>query len=116
ATPATMLALLQVIALGWRERDLSVNAERVQGLAIQLVKRIGTLTGHLSEVGRSLERAVQAHNQAVGSYESRLLVTARQLGDLGIAGAGELAEPHRVDGAPRQPAHQVLSATSAEHR
>ena len=42
--------------------------------------------------------AVKAHNSAVGSYESRLLVTARQLTELGIAEAGELIS--RASGLP----------------
>lgn len=111
ATPATMLALLQAIALTWRERDLSENGKRVQELATELVKRIGVLSGHLSETGRALERAVGAHNSAVGSYEGRLLVTARQLGELGIADAEKLEQPARVNGSVRAGA-----ALAAENR
>ena len=67
ATPATMLALLQVVQLGRREHALSANAEKVRRLATELVGRLGVLTGHLSKVGKALEQAANAHNQAVGS-------------------------------------------------
>ena len=110
ATPATMVALLQVVALGWHEEALSENAERVGELANELVKRLEILTRHFSDVGNALERAAQAHNSAVGSYESRLLVTARELADLGIAGARELSEPTKTKSATRQPAGEVPGA------
>jgi DNA recombination protein RmuC len=53
---------------------------------IEPVGRLGVFTGHLSKVGKALEQAANAHNQAVGSLESRVLVTARKFDELGIAG------------------------------
>ena len=102
ATPATMLALLQVVALGWREHALSENAEQVRELATELIDRLGVFTGHVGKVGKALEQAAKAHNQAVGSLESRVLVTARKFDALGIA--GELPEPEQVATIPRVPA------------
>jgi DNA recombination protein RmuC len=93
ATPATMLALLQVVQLGWREHALSANAEKVRALATDLVTRLSTFGGHLARVGKALDQAVSAHNQAVGSLESRVLVTARRFDELGIAGDIPELEP-----------------------
>jgi DNA recombination protein RmuC len=104
ATPATMLALLQVVALGWREATMSEHAERIRTLAEELIGRLGAVAAHLGKQGRALEAAVQAHNGAVGSFESRLLVTARRIGELGVAGAEELTEPAGVGSAVRVPA------------
>lgn len=103
-TPATMVALLHVVALGWRERDLSENAEQVRGIADELVKRLGVMTRHLAGVGAALDKAARAHNESVASYEGRLLVTARKLGELGIAGTDKLDEPARVETTVRMPA------------
>ena len=102
ATPATMLALLQVVQLGWREHALSENAEQVRELATELIGRLGVFMGHLGKVGKALEQAAKAHNQAVGSLESRVLVTARKFDGLGIA--GEVPEPEQVATIPRLPA------------
>lgn len=103
ATPATMLALLQVVQLGWREHALSANADRVRELATELIGRLGVFTGHLSKVGKALEQAARAHNQAVGSLESRLLVTASKFESLGVP--GEVAAPEHVATIPRVPAN-----------
>jgi DNA recombination protein RmuC len=105
ATPATLLALLQVVQLGWREHALSENAARVRELATELIARLGVFTGHLGRVGKALEQAAKAHNQAIGSLESRVLITARKLDGLGIP--GELPEPKPVATIPRLPAGQL---------
>jgi DNA recombination protein RmuC len=101
ATPATMLALLQVVQLGWREHALSENATQVRELATELIGRLSVFTGHLGKVGKALEQAAKAHNQAVGSLESRVLVTARKFDGLGIA--AELPKPEQVATIPRLP-------------
>ncbi|MFN8159803.1 MAG: DNA recombination protein RmuC [Solirubrobacterales bacterium] len=95
-TPSTLVALLQTTALIWRERDVAEGARAIQATATELVKRIRAFGDHLDGVGRSLAKALKAHNSAVGSYESRLLVKARDLDGSGIAGAGELSAPTRV--------------------
>jgi DNA recombination protein RmuC len=105
ATPATMLALLQVVQLGWREHALSENAAEVCELATELISRLGVFTGHLGKVGKALEQAAKAHNHAVGSLESRVLVTARKFDGLGIA--GEVPQPAQVATIPRVPAGQL---------
>ncbi|HEX4108209.1 MAG TPA: DNA recombination protein RmuC [Solirubrobacteraceae bacterium] len=110
ATPATMLALLQVVALGWREAALSEHAERVRELAHELIGRLGAVGNHLAREGRALEAAVQAHNSAVGSFESRLLVSARRMGDLGVADAAGLEAPPGVASAVRLPSAERAPA------
>jgi DNA recombination protein RmuC len=101
-TPATMLALLQVVQLGWREHALSESTAQVRELATELIGRLGVFTGHLGKLGKALEQAARAHNQAVGSLESRVLVTARKFDALGIA--GEVPETEQVATIPRLPA------------
>jgi DNA recombination protein RmuC len=103
ATPATMLALLQVVALGWREAAMSEHAERVRVLAHELIGRLGSVSAHLTRQGRALEAAVQAHNSAVGSFENRLLVSARRIGELGVAAGDDLDAPPGVASAVRLP-------------
>ncbi|MDH4354081.1 MAG: DNA recombination protein RmuC, partial [Actinomycetota bacterium] len=58
--------------------------------------------GHLGRLGGSLDSAVQAYNQTVGSLESRVLVSARRLSDLKVVDA-ELPSPEPIDLATRVP-------------
>lgn len=102
ATPATLVALLRTVAYSWRQESLARNAATVHSLAKELYGRLGTMTEHLGKMGNALGGAVTAYNRAVGSLESRVLVSARKLAELGVAEA-ELEGPSPVELAPREP-------------
>jgi DNA recombination protein RmuC len=101
ATPSTLVALLRTVAYTWRQEALSRNAVQIHELAKQLYSRLGTVGGHLAKLGNSLNASVIAYNQAVGSLEQRVLVTARRLNELGISGDFP-AELQPIEMAPRQ--------------
>jgi DNA recombination protein RmuC len=101
ATPATLVALLRTVAYAWRQESLARNALAVHTLGKELYARLSTMGDHLAKVGTSLGGAVTAYNKAIGSLESRVLVSARRLGDLGVS-AEELDAPGQVEVTPRQ--------------
>ncbi len=102
ATPATLVALLRTVAYSWRQEALARNAVAVHGLARELYGRLSTLGDHVGKLGTSLGAAVTAYNRAVGSLESRVLVSARKLAEMGVSDR-DLTPPAQVELAPRQP-------------
>jgi DNA recombination protein RmuC len=90
ATPATLIALLRAVALGWREQQIAENAQRISELGVELHERIATATGYIDAMGKNLEKTVKAYNSFVGSYESRVLSSARKFKDLGADSPKEL--------------------------
>src|SRR3954454_25351937 len=82
ASPTTLIALLRTVAHGWRHESLADQAREIHRVGRDLHERLGTMGGHLGKLGRSLDTAVAAYNQAVGSYESRVLVAARRFEEL----------------------------------
>ncbi len=97
ATPATLIALLLAVAYGWRERQAEENAQRISALGREMYERIATWAGHLDRVGDSLEKAVKAYNESVGSLEGRVLVSARRFKELGAGTEREMPEAAQVD-------------------
>jgi DNA recombination protein RmuC len=107
ATPSTLVALLRTVGYAWRQEALARNARQVHTLARVLYTRLATLGGHLTGVGDSLNKAVKKYNEAVGSLESRVLVTARQLNDLKVVDQ-ELDSPRQVESLARAVSGPVL--------
>jgi DNA recombination protein RmuC len=102
ATPNTLVALLRTVAYTWRQDALADNAQAVLAAGRELHQRLGVLGGHLSKMGSSLEASVKAYNQAIGSLESRVLVTARRFHDLKVVD-DSVPTPETIDLAPRLP-------------
>ncbi len=101
ATPATLIALLKAAAYGWRQEDVSRNAQVIADLGRALYDRIANFADNLDKVGRGLETAGKAYNAAVGSFEQTVLPGARKFSELGAKGAKELADPAPVETTPR---------------
>ncbi len=101
-SPSTLLALLKAVAYGWQQEEVSQHAGEIAALGRELAERLRTVHDHWDQVGTQLERVVKAYNGAVGSWESRLMVTARKFPALGIGereGTPALLEP--VETQPR---------------
>src|SRR4029078_11238084 len=58
ATPSTLMALLKVIAYGWRQAAASQNAAQIRELGQELHRRLTTFVSHMQKGGRSLDHAL----------------------------------------------------------
>lgn len=88
ATPATLVALMWGVAYGWQQDARARQAQQIGDIAAQLHERFGILMQHLHKTGRSLNTAVKAYNDLVGSLEGRVLPQLQRLEDLGILAPG----------------------------
>ena len=88
ATPTTLLALLHAVAYGWQQERVAESAQAISELGRELHARLAKLSTHLSAVGTRLNSTVKAYNDAIGSYESRVLPSARRFADHGAVAEG----------------------------
>jgi DNA recombination protein RmuC len=101
ASPITLIALLTTVAHTWRQEALTENYREVARLGKEFYERLATFTEHFDEVRRKLDGAVQAYNRAAGSFETRVLVSARKFKELDVTTAAELPALEPVDAVPR---------------
>jgi DNA recombination protein RmuC len=97
ASPTTLIALLKAVAYGWNQDKLARNAQQISNLGKELHERLRKLAVHITGVGTNLDRAVEAYNQAVGSLENRVLVSARKFAELGASVAEDIPELEPIE-------------------
>ncbi len=95
ASPATLMALLRTVAHTWRTDALNKDALDVLARSRELHKRLATLGGHFAKLGRALDGSVKSFNEVIGSYQSRVMPTARSIEEL-VAMGKPLSEPTSV--------------------
>jgi DNA recombination protein RmuC len=93
ATPTTLLAILRAVGYGWQQERMADSARAISELGRELHSRLVKLSGLFGTLGSRLNSAVRAYNDAVGSYEARVLPGVRRFADHGVVPAGRDPEP-----------------------
>lgn len=101
ASPITLIALLTTVAHSWRQEALTENYREVARLGREFYERLATFADRFDDLRKKLDGAVQAYNEAAGSLESRVLVSARRLRELDVTTAAELPLADPIERVPR---------------
>ncbi|MGA9851591.1 MAG: DNA recombination protein RmuC [Gammaproteobacteria bacterium] len=101
ATPTSLMALLKVVAYGWRQVALAENADRIREHAEILHQRLATFVEHMQRMEGALENSVQHFNSAVGSLERQVLPLARRFTEWGVQSKKQMPTLEPIETAPR---------------
>src|SRR3954463_9155201 len=115
ASPATLITMLRTIASSWREEQVAQSARAISELGRELYERLGTMADHFVTLGKRLDGSVQAYNQAVGSFERRVLVSARKFSDHGVTTPKALPDVVAIEKATQPPQTLELPVRTADH-
>lgn len=97
ATPSSLFCLLHAVRHGWRQEQVEENARQISELGKEIYERLADWASHLEKIGGSLDKAVDAYNDGMGSLERRVLVSARRFKDLGISSGKDVPETTTVN-------------------
>ncbi len=114
STPTTLITLLRAVAYGWRQEQMTKNAEEISRIGKELYERILVFVKHLDIVGNSLNKSVSAYNSAIGSLESRVLPSVRRFKELGAAKGQEINSIDQIDHFARKPIDLISNNQSED--
>src|SRR6202049_3437573 len=97
ATPTTLIGLLWAVHYGWRQELIAESAREIAQSARALHRRLGRFVEPFAKVGRQLDSAVGAFNEAVGSFEHRVVPPVRRIEQAGAASEREMLPPPPVE-------------------
>ena len=114
ATPATLMGFLSAINLTWQQHKQAANSTQIANESAILYERVVTFMTHFTKARRGLASAVDAFNNAIGSYEDRLRPQGKEVLALGVAQGSEALEKiEKITGGVRKPDGEADEAPTA---
>ena len=77
-TPTTLIVVLKSVAMSWQQHNITENALQIMEAAMDFYSRVNVFADHLDKVGGGLKTALKGYNDAVGSWESRVLPAGKK--------------------------------------
>lgn len=93
ATPTSLLPMLRTVAFGYQRKMMADNAEEIRQAGVEMLARLEKAVEHLGTMRKGLGQAIKGYNDFVGSFDSRVMVQARRMKELGVASSSDLALP-----------------------
>lgn len=93
ATPTSLLPMLRTVAFGYQRKMMADNAEEIRQAGVEMLARLEKAVDHLGTMRKGLGQAIKGYNDFVGSFDSRVMVQARRMKELGVASSSDLALP-----------------------
>ena len=103
ATPTTILGMLRTIQFGYQRKLMADNAEEIRAAGAEMLTRLEKAVDHLGTLRKGLMSAVKGYNEFIGSMDSRVMVQARRMKELGVASSTDLELPSDVTETLREP-------------
>jgi DNA recombination protein RmuC len=97
ATPTTLIGLLWAVHYGWRQELIAESAREIAESARELHGRLGRFVEPFAKVGRQLDSAMSAYNEAVGSFDRRVMPQVRKIEQAGAASEREVSAPEAIE-------------------
>ncbi len=97
ATPTTLIGLLWAVHYGWRQELIAQSAREIAESARELHGRLGRFVEPLAKIGRQLDSAVRAYNEAIGSFDHRVIPQVRRIEQAGAASERDVLAPGAVE-------------------
>jgi DNA recombination protein RmuC len=110
ATPTTMMALLRTVAYVFSRSELARNAQEIQDLAGELLKRIGKVHSKIETLGDRIKSTERAFNDLIKSAEENVIKPARKMVKLGAPSSSKLKAIEDIDDEVRQIAPKELGS------
>ena len=102
ATPTTLIGLLWAVHYGWRQELIAESAREIAETGRELHRRLAVFVEPFAKVGRQLDSAVTAYNEAVGSFDRRVVPQLRRIERAGAASEKRLPPITTIEDAPRR--------------
>jgi len=84
ATPTSLLPMLRTVVFGYDRKLMADNAEEIRQAGAEMLSRLEVALRHLEGLRKGLTAAIKGYNEFVGSLDSRVIVQARKLQEMGV--------------------------------